>query len=123
VAGGLTVSLADPREGDRHPVRSDAVPVVKAVKDDPKNPVWVASCKALGTKESYGALLLAGDRLYLGGGQRDGSAGFVQVLDAATGKLLAEYALPARVTECGLAAAGGRLYATCEDGTIVCLGG
>jgi hypothetical protein len=123
VAGGVTYSLADPRESDRHPVRSDAVPVVKATKDDPKSPVWVASCKALGTKESYGALLRAGDRLYLGGGQRDGSPGFVQVLDAGTGKLLAEYALLARVTECGLAVAGGRLYATCEDGTVVCLGG
>jgi hypothetical protein len=67
-------------------------------------------------------LIRAGDRLYLGGGQRDGSAGFVQVLDAASGKLLAEHALPSRVVECGLAAAGGRLFVTCEDGTVACLG-
>lgn len=122
VAGGLTYALADPRESDRHPVRSDQVPVVKASQNDPKNSVWVASCKALGSKESYGALIRAGDRLYLGGGRRDGSAGFVQVLDAATGKLLAEHALPGRVAECGLAVAGGRLHAACEDGTLVCLG-
>ncbi|MBL8794298.1 MAG: PQQ-binding-like beta-propeller repeat protein [Planctomycetia bacterium] len=123
VADGMTFALADPRESDRHPVRADMVPVVKAFKDDPKNPAWVASCKALGMKESYGALLRAGDRLYLGGGKRDGSAGFVQVLDANSGKLLAEYVLPARVAECGLAAAGGRLFVSCEDGTVVCLGG
>lgn len=123
VADGMTFALSDPRESDRHPVRADMVPVVKALKDDPKNPVWTASCKALGTKESYGALIRAGDRLYLGGGKRDGSAGFVQVLDAATGKLMAEHALPSRVVECGLAVARGRLYVTCEDGTVVCLGG
>jgi outer membrane protein assembly factor BamB len=123
VAEGMTYALADPRENDRHPVRSDLIPVVKALKDDPKNPVWTASCKALGTRESYGALIRAGDRLYLGGGKRDGSAGFVQVLDAGTGKLLAEYAVPSRVAECGLVVAGRRLFVTCEDGTVVCLGG
>jgi hypothetical protein len=122
VAGGLTFALTDPRENDRHPVRSDNVPVVKAIKDDPKQPLWQASIKALGTKESYGAMIRAGGRLYLGGGKRDGSAGFVQVLDAGTGKLLEEHSLPARVAECGLAAAHGRLYASCEDGTVVCLG-
>jgi outer membrane protein assembly factor BamB len=123
VAGGTTFALTDPRENDRHPVRSDMVPVLKAIQDDPKNPMWTASCKALGTKESYGALIAAGNRLYVGGGKRDGSAGFVQVLDMASGKLLAEHALPSRVVECGLVAAGGRLYVTCEDGTVVCLGG
>jgi outer membrane protein assembly factor BamB len=123
VVEGTTFALLDPRESDRHPVRSETVPVVRAFKDDPKTPAWIASCKALGTKESYGALVSAGSRLYLGGGKRDGSAGFVQVLDAATGKLLAEHTLPGRVVECGLAVAEGRLYVTCEDGTVVCLGG
>lgn len=122
VADGVTFALADPRENDRHPVRSDLVPVVKAIQGDPKSPLWTASCKALGTKESYGALIRAGDRLYLGGGQRDGSAGFVQVLDAASGKLLAEHAMPSRVVECGLAVAAGRLHVACEDGTVVSLG-
>jgi outer membrane protein assembly factor BamB len=122
IADGMTFALSDPREADRHPVRSDLVAVVRAIKSDPKAPVWTASCKALGTKESYGAILRAGDRIYLGGGKRDGTAGFIQVLDAATGKLLAEHALPGRVAECGIAAAGGRLFASCEDGTLVCLG-
>ena len=121
-AEGTTYALMDPRESDRHPVRADLVAVLRAVQDDPKNPVWTASSKALGTKESYGAMVRAGGRLYLGGGRRDGAAGFVQVLDAATGKLLAEHAVAGRVTECGLAVAGGRLYVTCEDGAMVCFG-
>ena len=78
--------------------------------------------KALGVKESYSALVKAGDRLYVGGGTRDGKEGFVQVVDAKTGKPVAEYALPARVTECGLAADGGRLFVSCENGTLVCFG-
>jgi outer membrane protein assembly factor BamB len=123
VAGKTTYTLADLRDSDRHPVRSDMVPVVRAFADDPKQPLWSASCKSLGAKESYGAVVRAGERLYLGGGNRDGSAGFVQVLDATTGKLLAEYALPGRVVECGLVAAGGRLYVSCEDGTLACLAG
>jgi len=47
----------------------------------------------------------AADRPYLGGVQHDRSSGFVEVLDAATGKPLATHELPSRVTECGLAAA------------------
>ncbi len=58
----------------------------------------------------------------LGGGKRDGSEGFVQIASAADGKLLQEIALPALVTECGFAAAQGRLIISCEDGTVVCLG-
>jgi hypothetical protein len=80
---------------------------------------WI---EGLGNKESYGALIKAGSRLYLGGGKRDGSQGFVQVLDAATGKLLAEYEMPGRVAECGLATAGKRLFVSCENGSLVCLG-
>jgi outer membrane protein assembly factor BamB len=122
VADGVTYALSDPRDNDRHPVRADTVAVVKAIRSDAKMPLWTASCKALGAKESYAALVCAGNRLYLGGGQRDGSAGFVQVLDATSGKLLAEHATPGRVVECGLAVAGGRLFVSCEDGSIVCLG-
>jgi len=67
-------------------------------------------------------MIKAGNRLYLAGGQRDGTSGFVEVLDAATGKLPATHELPSRVTECGLAASGGRLVVSCEDGTLVCIG-
>jgi hypothetical protein len=67
-------------------------------------------------------MVLAGARLYVGGGSRDGRVGVLNVVNAATGKVGATHALPARVTECGLAAASGRLFVACEDGSLVCLG-
>jgi len=118
--------LRDPTQKDRHPVRADKTTVLWCVPASdslrrPK-PLWEASVAALGNKESYGALIKAGERLYLGGGRRDGSSGVVQVVSAADGKLIEEIAMPARVTECGLAAAGGALFVCCEDGHLVCLG-
>jgi len=116
----VAFGLIDPSERDRRSKR-----VVWCVRRDGQGAerglVWSRSWEDLGRKESYAALLLAGERLYAAGGARDGSGGFVQVLDARTGKLLAAHALPARVTECGLAAAGGCLYVSCEDGHLVCL--
>jgi hypothetical protein len=94
-----------------------------AVRYDQKSePVWTKRSIDLGKKESYTALIKAGDRLYLGGGSRDGSKGFVQTVAAADGKLLQEIELPAQVSPCGLVAAGGRLFASCLDGSLVCLG-
>ena len=121
-AGEVAYGLIDPSERDRR-----AKGILWCVRRDGQGAerglVWSRSWTDLGRKESYGALILAGGRLYAGGGARDGSAGFVQVLDARTGKLLARHDLPARVTECGLAAAGGCLYVCCEDGHLVCLAG
>ena len=100
------------------------MPLVEAVTGTWRNKkqLWSASVQSLGSRESYGALVKAAGRLVLGGGARDGSAGFVQVLDASTGKLLGAFDAPGRVTECGLAAAGGRLYVCCEDGSLLCFG-
>jgi len=118
--------LKDPTARGRHPVRADKSIVLWCVTASrsgrrPK-PLWEASVAALGNKESYSALIKAGGRLYLGGGKRDGSSGFVQVVNAADGKLIAEYAAPARVTECGLAAAGDALYVCCENGELLRFG-
>ena len=88
----------------------------------PQDLVWKALSKELGLKDSYSALIKAGDRLYAGGGKRDGTAGFVQILSTTDGKLLSELALPARVTECGLATAQGQLIVCCEDGSVVAFG-
>ena len=86
-----------------------------------KQMFWSTSIAALGSRESYSALIKAGDHLYLGGGKRDGSAGFVQVLDAKTGALLGAHELPSRVTECGLAATERQLLVCCEGGELICL--
>jgi hypothetical protein len=123
--GDMAYALIDPQQKHLHPVHAPKSNVLTAVagaayKD--RKVVWQLTAAQLGIKESYSALIKAGDRLYLGGGQRDGSQGFVQVVSAADGKLIEELPLPARVTECGLAVARGKLYASCEDGTVVCLG-
>jgi len=117
-------ALIDPTENDRHPVRADQVALLTAGTGSwrDKQVLWTASIAALDSKPSYGALIKAADRLCLGGGARDGSSGFLQVVEADTGELVATYDLPGRVTECGLAAAGGRLYVCCEDGNPVCFG-
>ena len=121
--GRVAFVMRDPTDRDRHPVRADQIALVAAVTGtEPKaKELWSASVKSLGSRESYGALIKAGDHLVLGGGARDGSTGFVQVLDAKSGTLLATLDLRSRVTECGLATAEGRLYVCCEDGTLVCL--
>ena len=122
--GDIVYALKDPTDTERHPVRADQTAILTAASGTrrDKRVHWTASVAALGNKESYGALIKAGKHLCLGGGARDGSSGFVQIVDADDGKLTATYGLPARATECGLAVAGGRLYVSCEDGTLVCLG-
>jgi hypothetical protein len=120
----IAYALVDPQINQNHPVNAAKTGVLTAIagaafKD--RKELWRATAEHLGRKESYGALVKSGAKLYLGGGKRDGSAGFVQVVSA-DGKLLQEISLPARVTECGFAVAQGRLFVSCEDGTVVCLG-
>jgi hypothetical protein len=116
----VAFALRDPTANDRHPVRADQTSLILAMTGSERRQLWAASNGSLGSRQSYSALIKSGDRLYVGGGTRDGSAGFVQILDAATGKLLSTQETPSRVTECGLAAAGGRLFVCCEGGEIVC---
>lgn len=84
------------------------------------DPLWKMSNKDLDIREAYTSMLKAGDRIYLGGGTRDGKTGFVQVISA-EGKLLQTIELPAQVSASGLAAADGTLVASCVDGSIVVL--
>lgn len=125
VAGAQAFTLIDPTAGARHPVHASKSVVAQClpIGGPSKDPLWVASVAALGDKTSYSALIKAGDRVYIGGGPRAGGPGFVQVLAAADGKLVQEIAVPARVTECGLAAAEGRLLVSCENGSLVALSG
>jgi len=83
------------------------------------------------------AMVLANDTLFVAGpadrpfdpGARDPyapfegrSAGIVQAYAAADGRKLAEVRAAAQPVLDGLAAAGGRLYVACADGTLVCFG-
>jgi hypothetical protein len=44
------------------------------------------------------------------------------VIETASGKKLSEVSLPSPPVFNGAAAASGRLYLTCEDGSVICLG-
>jgi len=82
------------------------------------------------------AILLGGDRVAVAGvpmragfslqeiedayeGRKDG---LLWTLSAADGTPMGEFGLPAPPVWDGLAAAGGRLYLTLKDGTVLCLG-
>ena len=93
-----------------------------ALEDDGSAARWSLTAEELGGQESYGAMLVSKDRLYVAGGSRDGKAGVLQIVDTRSGKLLSTMELSARVTECGLATDGTRLFIACEDGTLHCFG-
>jgi outer membrane protein assembly factor BamB len=82
--------------------------------------IWQLSDKALSDVDSLGALAATPDWVLVGGGTRDGSSGNVFVVDCRTGEVQQVLDLPARVVECGLAIADGRLYVACENGVIRC---
>jgi outer membrane protein assembly factor BamB len=82
------------------------------------NPIWELDREALDDVQSLGALAVTAEHVVVGGGARDGSAGQVFLLDAKTGRLVRKWRLPARVTECGVAIAGGGLFISCEDGSL-----
>jgi outer membrane protein assembly factor BamB len=124
IDGAAAYGLQDPTSRMRHKVNVASSNTLVAMRGTwrEKKQIWATSQKALGNPESLSALIKAGDRLYLGGGLRDGSSGFVMVVDATSGSVLARHELPARVTECGIAAADGKLLVCCEDGTVICFG-
>lgn len=117
-SGEVTFGLLDPES------RRKTSPIVWATKthqDDP-TAIWSLTAEQLGEHESYSAILATDQHVYVGGGSRDGRTGFLQILDAKTGKLLTTHTTPARITECGLAISEGQLFASCENGSVICFG-
>ena len=86
----------------------------------PRESVWQLGGEALSDADSLGSLAATPDWVLIGGGTRDGSSGNVFVVDCRTGEVQQVLDLPARVVECGLAIAAGRLYVACENGVIRC---
>ncbi|MEK6239671.1 MAG: PQQ-binding-like beta-propeller repeat protein, partial [Planctomycetales bacterium] len=113
VAGDVGFGLNDPGSRTRTVLWATG-------KGKDVQPLWSLSAADLKSPPSLGALVAAGDRLYVGGGSRDGSSGVVLVLDRESGTVQQTIDLPARVAECGLSVAGSRLYVSCEDGSLRC---
>lgn len=79
---------------------------------------WTAAAFAEDEPEqTIAGMVLAGDVLFLAG-----SKGGLAAQSMSDGRILSRAELPASVWD-GLAAAGGRLFASLHDGAIVCLGG
>lgn len=123
---GVAYALKDPTSGDRHKVRAGQTALLTAAYGSwrERKARWTATATDLDAagRESYSALLTTGERLYLGGGSRDGATGFLQEVDARSGKLLRSLPLPARVVECGLAVARRKLFVSLENGQLLCFG-
>jgi len=82
-------------------------------------PVWKSKTPGHGIND---AMIVAGNRLYLSHHNPREQTTSLHIFDTTDGKPTAEISLPARPTKDGLAAAYGRLYISCQDGTVVCLG-
>lgn len=72
------------------------------------------------------AVMFAGDKLILGLSSprnfQGASTGEVRILSAKDAMPLGEIALDSGVIQAGLAAASGRLFVTCDDGSVRCFG-
>lgn len=111
--------LRDPK----HAYSSSREAIVwRTTLDSPRDtsPAWHKLHADLGSQESYSAIAASKDRVYVAGGARDGSSGFIQIIDSGSGKLVGTRQLPSRVTENGLAIADGQLIVCCEQGQLLC---
>jgi outer membrane protein assembly factor BamB len=91
-------------------------------KDSGKKPAgWSHTVKDQSQVE---AIVLAGDRLFLSGptNRKLREKGFIRVRSITDGQVLAEYPIEAPPAYDGMAAAGGRLYVSLEDGRLICFG-
>jgi len=70
----------------------------------------------------YDAMMVAGDDIYLSYHDPRNGESALHRFSTSEGEKVAEYPLPARVIHDGLAAAYSSVYASCVDGSIVCLG-
>ena len=68
------------------------------------------------------AVLLAGETLFAAHQGAGGKGGELWALSKADGRKLGQIALPAAPRWDGMAAAGGRLFVSTQDGRVLCLG-
>ncbi len=109
---GRNVALAD-----RSKILTAGMPA------DPKVKIWE---KALPSGYQATSIVFCANSIIVGGGIFDekttDSKGFVQILSLDKGEPKAEHTFNVPLAFNGLAVAGGKVFATLEDGSIVCLG-
>jgi outer membrane protein assembly factor BamB len=128
---GMLLRRYDARKlSNRDALVSDRTPTWTAPLDGP-----IGSRKAGQKTYLYASVLVAGDTAAVGGrlegrhgsgepvpGPRKVAEGIVRTFDARTGAPRQAIELDAAPVVSGLAAAAGRLYVACEDGSLRCLG-
>jgi outer membrane protein assembly factor BamB len=82
-------------------------------------PTWKVKSPDHGMND---AMIVAGNRLYLSHHKPGEQITSLHVFDVTDGTGVPEISLPARPVKDGIAAAYGRLYVSCQDGSVVCLG-
>ena len=85
-------------------------------------PVW----NSAGPDEQVTAIAVGKNAVVFGGGYypKDGSSqGYVRIVDRDSGKVTSSQRFPAPLSFQGLAIEGGKIYATFENGKLICLGG
>ncbi|HUU42785.1 MAG TPA: PQQ-binding-like beta-propeller repeat protein, partial [Planctomycetota bacterium] len=85
---------------------------------DGETPLWRPST---GRSRPVTAMALTENVVLFAGRDRT-AGGFLWTFDVAKGTKTGEFALPAQPTHDGLAVAGGRVYVSLQDGSVVCLG-
>jgi outer membrane protein assembly factor BamB len=85
----------------------------------PEKAVWKASGPKWGTND---AMIVAGERIYVSHVNLREPEPHIQVYATDDGAKITDLPLDARVIKDGMAAACGRLYVSCTDGSVVCLG-
>jgi len=98
------------------------VNLVQSVKRENGKPAWTSANR----DEQVTALAMGKNAVVFGGGYypEDGSSqGFVRIVDRETGKVTGTHRFPAPLSFQGLAIEDGKIYATFENGKLVCLGG
>jgi hypothetical protein len=122
VDGGFTYELLDPGEGRWK--TGKVLGCTKLPEGEARRgaEVWTVTRDKVTSWSALNSLIKVGDKLYIGGGARDGSTGFIAVVNAADGKILQTIELPARTSSSGLAANTNTLVASLVNGQVVTVG-
>ncbi len=87
-----------------------------------EEPTWRVPLRIGRGGNYYSAMILADDQLILAGHKWGGTDPFLDIHSTKNGEKLATISLPALPVRDGLAIAHGKLFVSCQDGTLLCLG-
>ena len=120
--GPLTYELLDPSEGRASSGKVLGCTKITADAKARGEPVWTIAREQVKNWSALNSLIKVGNTLYVGGGSRDTSTGFLAIVNAADGKILQTIELPARTSSSGLAANANTLVVSLTNGQLLIFG-